>query len=100
MRQHIACDYEHKFNSATYNSNQKWSNETCQGECEFKRYRTCKKVIVGSTCVCENRKYLKSIIDEIISVMDTVSAKITNNIATNVIKNCHSKKVRYKFVNL
>ena len=53
-----------------------------------------------STCVCENRKYLKSIIEEIISVMDTVSAKITNNIATNVIKNFHSKKVRYKFVNL
>ena len=32
--------------------------------------------------------------------MDTVSVKITNNIATNVIKNCLSKKVRYKFVNL
>ena len=32
--------------------------------------------------------------------MDTVSAKITNNIATNVKKNCLSKKVRYKFVNL
>ena len=47
MRQHIACGYEHKLNSATCNSNQKWSNETCQGECECKHYRTCKKIIVG-----------------------------------------------------
>ena len=29
--------------------------------------------------------------------MDIASIKITNTIATNVTKNCHSKKVRYKF---
>ena len=33
-------------NITTYNSNQKWSNETCQ--CECKNYRTCKKTIVGT----------------------------------------------------
>ena len=32
--------------------------------------------------------------DEIISVMDIISTKMTNTIATNVTKNCHSKKVR------
>ena len=32
--------------------------------------------------------------DEIISVMDTVSTKITNTIATNVTQNYHSKNVR------
>ena len=32
--------------------------------------------------------------DEIIFVMDTVSTKITNTIATNVTQNYHSKNVR------
>ena len=57
-----------------------------------------------STCICENSKYLKSIADtsviaceEIISVMDIiVSTKITNTTATNLRKDCHSKKLRYK----
>ena len=34
--------------------------------------------------------------NEIIYVIDIVSKKITNTIATNVSINCHSKKVRYK----
>ena len=34
--------------------------------------------------------------DEIISVIDIVSIKMTNIIATNVTKNCHREKVRYK----
>ena len=52
-------------------------------------------------CICENSKYLKIISDdskivrdEIISGMDIVSTKMTNTIATNVTKNCHSKKVK------
>ena len=57
-----------------------------------------------STCICENSKYLKSIADtsviaceEIISVMDIiVSTKITNTTATNLRKDCHSKRLRYK----
>ena len=36
--------------------------------------------------------------DEIISVMDIVSTKMTNTIAANVTKNCHSKKVRYCYI--
>ena len=35
--------------------------------------------------------------DEIISVMDIISATMTNTTSTNVTKNCHNKKVRYKF---
>ena len=53
------------------------------------------------TCICENSKYVKSITDtsviasdEIIYVMDIVSTKMATTIATNVTKNCHSKKVR------
>ena len=47
----------------------------------------------ASTCICDNRKYLKSIADtsviacdEIISVMDIISTKMTNIIATNIAK--------------
>ena len=34
--------------------------------------------------------------DEIISVMDTVSTKMTDPKATNASINCNSEKVRYK----
>ena len=56
-----------------------------------------------STCICENRKYLKIVTDtsvitcdEIISVMDIISAIMTNTIATNVSRNSDDKNVRYK----
>ena len=42
---HISCDYKCKFNSATCNSDPKWNSDTCQ--CECKKYRKCKKNIVG-----------------------------------------------------
>ena len=55
------------------------------------------------TCICENSKYVKIIADtsvitcdEIISVMNIVSTKMTNTIATNVTKKCYSKKVTYR----
>ena len=56
-----------------------------------------------STCICENRKYLKSTAgnsviacDGIISVMDIVSTKKANTIGTNATKICHSKNVRHE----
>ena len=70
-----------------------------------KYYCNCKKDYNWnpSTCIWENSKYLNSIDNtsvitcvEIISVMDIVTTKMTNTIATNVTKNCHSKKVSYK----
>ena len=91
--------------STTCNSKQKWNNKTCQ--CQCKNYRRCKKDYIWnpSSCICENSKYLKSITDtsvnecdDIIFVMDIVSTKKRNTIATNVMStasiNCHSKNVR------
>ena len=101
MAKHISCDCKCKFNSTKCNSNQKWKNETCKCKCQ--NYHKCKKhnCWKPSTCICENCKYLKSIadtlvieFDKIISVMDIVSTKMTNALATNLTKNCHSKKVR------
>ena len=36
---HISCNCKCKFNSKTYDSDQKWNNKTCQ--CECKNYRNC-----------------------------------------------------------
>ena len=99
MKLNISCSCKCKFNIATCNSNQKWNTETCQWEC--KNYRTCKidNDWNPRICICENSKYLKSIAyssvitcDEIISVMDIVSTRMTNNIATNVPINYDDKK--------
>ena len=85
-------DCKCEFNSTTCNSKQNWNNKTCQCECE--NYRKCKENYSWnpSTCICENSKYLKSIaystvteFDEIIIVMNSLSTKKTNTIATNVI---------------
>ena len=102
MTEHIVnCYCKWKFNSKTFNSNQKWNNQTCH--CECKNYHKCKKDYSWnpSTCTFENSNDLKSIddtsvmdCDEIILVMDTLSTKIENTIAINITKNFHSKKVR------
>ena len=100
---YISCDCKCKFNSTTCYSDKKWNNEACQ--CECKSYCTCKKDYNWnpSTCIFENGKYLKSIVDnsrivcdEIIYVMDIVSTKMTNTIATNVPTNSDGEIVRYK----
>ena len=41
MAKHISCDRRCRFNNTTCNSNQKWSNETCEFKC--KNYCTFKK---------------------------------------------------------
>ena len=63
------------------------------------------KISNSSTCICENTTYFKIISDaskivwnEIISVTDTVSAEITNTIATSITKNCSSKKVTNYYI--
>ena len=109
MTKYISPDCKLKFNSTKCTSKQKWNNKTCQ--CESKNYRKCKKdyTLNSSTCISKNSKYLKSIADtlviecdEIITIMDIVSTKITNIIATNATStasiNCHSKKLRDSYI--
>ena len=106
MIEHISCDCKCKFNNTTCGSNQEWNNKTCR--CECKNYCKCKidcswnpGQYIGETSKC-----LKSIADtsvthfnEIISVMDIVSAKKTNviatkkaNVSSTALRNYHSKK--------
>ena len=105
---HISYDYRCKFESTTCNSNQKSNNKICK--CECKNYRVklrCKEDYSWnpSKCIYENSKYLKRVTDTllimcdyIIFIIDIVTTKMKNTIATNFTntssKNCHSKKVR------
>ena len=92
-------------NSTVQHLIKKKNYKTCQYEC--KNYQKSEKDYSWnrSTSFCENSEYLKSIddtsvteCDEMIIVMDNVTTKTTNTIATNVtsttVINCHSKKVR------
>ena len=104
---HISCDCKCKFNSATRNTNQKWNNGTCQ--CSCKNYCMCKKDYScnPSTCISENSKYLKCIVDEsviacdeIINIANSVSTNVTNAIPRNVTSivsvNSDDKKVTFE----
>ena len=75
--------------------------------CECENYQKYKKDYSWnpSICTCEDSKYLKSIAntsvtecDEIISVMDIGSTKMTNTTATNGTKNFQCKKVRHCYI--
>ena len=99
MVKHISCVCKCKFNSTTYNSNEKWNNDKCQ--CECKSYHKCKKDYSWnpSTCIFENSKHLKHYVndrrivcDEVIHVIDIVSTNVTSTISIN----SEDKKVRYK----
>ena len=64
----------------TCNSNQKWNDDTYQ--CECKDYCTCKKdcSFNSTTCICENNKYLKTIVDSLVIRSDE-----TINVTDSVI---------------
>ena len=109
MKKRISCDCKCKFNSTACNSKQKRNNKTCQ--CEWKNFHKCEKDYSqnDSTCICENSEYLESVADtsvtecdEIEIVIENLSTKKTNTIATNVTNtasiHCHSKKVRDYYI--
>ena len=92
MTEHISCDFKWK-----------WNSKTCQ--CECKNYHKCKKDYSWNLSTCIGEKVFKKVpdtsvteCDEIIIVLDIVSTKKKNTIATNntstPLINCHSKKVR------
>ena len=98
MIKHISYDFKSKFNSTTFNSNQKWKIETRQ--CECKNYRTCEKNYSwnrsirenGSTCFCENGKYLKSIADDSKIICDEITNAM-DIVSTNMSTTVHNKNV-------
>ena len=60
---HTLCRFKSKNDSKTCNLNKKTNNNKCQ--CEYKRYRTCKKDCSWNplSSIFENAKYLQNIAD-------------------------------------
>ena len=61
LTKHISCECKIKFDECK--SNQWWSND--KRRCECKKHYICEKDYVQNpaTCICENGKYLASIMD-------------------------------------
>ena len=99
MAKHIPCDCKCKLNSITCNSNQKK-----HANLNVKTVVHAKRVIFGilahvfvKTISLKNIAYTSLIkCEEIISVMDIVSTKMTITIATDMLVNSENKKVEYK----
>ena len=96
MTQHISCDCKCKFSSTTCNSKQKWIDKTFQFKC--KNYRQCKKDYSWNpgTCICENSKYLKSVVDTSVTECDEIVI-VMNNLSTNKDKCYNNNCCKYCF---
>ena len=99
----ISCNCKCKFKKTTCNSKQIWNDETYKKE--YRNGRKWKSIIVWILAqvfvrivgIWQNVADT-SVIEcgDIFSAMNITSIKMANTVATNVIKNYHSKKVRYK----
>ena len=69
---HISCECECKFDGRKCNSNQWWNDDKCWYEC--KKIHVCEKDYVWnpSKCICENGKYLASIMVDSAIICDEV----------------------------
>ena len=77
------------------NSNQWWSNDECR--CECKNIHVCEKDYVWNTatCICENGKYLASIMDDSTISFEEVVKSYHEEIKT-IATNFNEKKVTCK----
>ena len=68
-QKHITCKCECKFDGSKCNSNQKWNNDKCLCECTNPNelhVHTKSYIWNPAICICENDKYLGSIIDDLV----------------------------------
>ena len=80
LTEHISCKYKCKFDGTKCISDQWWKNSICR--CEFKKRNICEKDYIWnpSTCICENGKYLESIIDNSVIICDEVKESYNEEI--------------------
>ena len=66
----MSCKCKCKFDGRRCNSEQLWNNNKCWSEC--KKRHVCEKNYIWnpSTCVCKNRKYVPSIMDDSVITYD------------------------------
>ena len=61
LTKHISCEWKCKLDGTKCNSYQWWNNDKCR--CGCKEHHICKKDYIWNParCICENGKYLASI---------------------------------------
>ena len=72
LTKHIPCECKCKLDGPKCNSNQWWNNDKCEYDC--RKHHICEKDYVWnlSTCICENGKYLASIMDDSVITCDEI----------------------------
>ena len=72
LTNYISCKCRCTFGCSKYNSNQKWINDKCWSKC--KKYQMCNENYNwnATTCICEDGKYLGSIIDNSVITCDKI----------------------------
>ena len=95
LTKHFSCEFKWRFDGKKFNSNRWWNDDKCR--CECKKIHVCEKDYVcnPATCICENGKYLPSIMDDSHIICDEVIGKEIKTIPTNF----HEKKVTCKMQN-
>ena len=73
ITKHMSCQCKCKFDGRKCKSSQ-WSNNNYKCQCECKKILVCEKEYVWnpSTYICEERKYLASIMDDSAIICDEV----------------------------
>ena len=94
IKAYILCECKCKFNGRKCNSDQWWNNDKCR--CGCKKRHVCVKSYVWNpaTCICENGKFLASIMDDSAIICDEVIESYDEE-----IKN-YSNKSQWKESNL
>ena len=72
LAKHISCKYKCKLDRKKFKSNQWWKNDKCQCDCHKHHIFEKEYVWNPSTCICQNEKYLASIIDDSVIAIDEV----------------------------
>ena len=99
LTNYISCKCRYTFGCSKYNSNQKWINDKCWSKC--KKYQMCNENYNwnATTCICENGKYLGSIIDNSVITYDKIMSgtySVSTNVACTVSTSFYNKKVKNK----
>ena len=80
LTKHISYECKCKFYESKCNSNQWWNSDKCWCECK-KHHMYGKDYIWNpSTCICENWKYLGSIMDDSVITCDEIIEESSNKL--------------------
>ena len=72
LTKHISCEFKYKFDGRNCNLDQWWNSDECWYE--SRKRHVCEKDYVWNpaTCICENGKYLGSIMNDSAVILDEV----------------------------